>query len=90
MSCNEVWCLPSVAAVATLQPLASRTIVPMALPTVTRPRDSHENVISGEDGPNVRHAGVAAALEINTAERDLEAGSSILSPAEPDCDGDKT
>ena len=78
------------AAAATLQPLASSTIVPMLSPTRTRPRDSHENVIPGEDGANVRRAGAAAALEINTAERDLEAGSSILSPAEPDCDGDET
>ena len=60
----------------------------MPSPTLPRSRDSRVSVVLADDGANVEHVGLAATLEINTAERDLEAGLFISTPIESDDSGE--
>ena len=76
---------------ATEQPLTVASAVP-ADSTPTPPRDSRESddVASTESNAltRTRHDDDAVALDINTTERDLEAGPPILSPVQSDDDVD--
>ena len=64
------------------------TVVPMSLSGLARPRCSRESVVLAGDDANLGHTGVAAALELDTTERDLEVGPPIPSPIESDDSGE--
>ena len=84
--------LPNAVVAATEQPLTVASAVP-ADSTPTPPRDSRESddVASTESNAltGTRHDEVAAELDINTTERDLEAGPPIPSPVQSDDDVDE-
>ena len=83
--------LPIPVVAATEQPLTVASIVP-ADSTPTPPRNSRESddVVSAESSAPIgaRHDDSAAALDINTTDRDLEAGPPISSPVQSDDDVD--
>ena len=79
--------LPRTAVSTTEQPLAlpdTDIVVSTPLPMLPHPRNSRESIVLEERSADMTHAGAAETLQINNAERDLEAGPSIPSPVEAD------